>query len=174
MQAVTRSGSSATPCLRLLKDGHPYVVADSTTDERITAADRPSYAAADIGAAISVPILKQGRLVAALAVHTVQPRQWQPDEVELVQRVASRCWESIERARVTQELEESEHLFRALANSIANLAWMARPDGWIYWYNDQWYAYTGTTPADMEGWGWERVHDPAVLPGGQGALAGLD
>jgi signal transduction histidine kinase/ActR/RegA family two-component response regulator len=41
---------------------------------------------------------------------------------------------------------------------------MARPDGWIYWYNDQWYAYTGTTPADMEGWGWERVHDPTVLP----------
>ena len=47
---------------------------------------------------------------------------------------------------VTQSLRESEHLFRALANSIANLAWMARPDGWIYWYNDQWYAYTGTTP----------------------------
>ena len=67
-------------------------------------------------------------------------------------------------ARVTQKLKESEHLFRALANSIANLAWMARPDGWIYWYNDQWYAYTGTTPADMEGWGWERVHDPAMLP----------
>ena len=41
---------------------------------------------------------------------------------------------------------------------------MARPDGWIYWYNEQWYEYTGTTPADMEGWGWEQVHDPATLP----------
>ena len=99
-----------------------------------------------------------------MAVHSATTRTWRRDEVELVQRVASRCWESIERARVTSELRESEHLFRALANSIANLAWMARPDGWIYWYNDQWYAYTGTTPADMEGWGWERVHDPAVLP----------
>jgi PAS domain S-box-containing protein len=150
--------------LRLLRSGQPYVVADSTADERVTEADRPSYAAAAIRAVVCVPILKQSRLVAALAVHSAHPRQWQPDEVELVQRVASRCWESIERARVTQELEESEHLFRALANSIANLAWMARPDGWIYWYNDQWYAYTGTTPAEMEGWGWERVHDPAVLP----------
>jgi PAS domain S-box-containing protein len=63
-----------------------------------------------------------------------------------------------------RELGESEQLFRALANSIPNLAWMARPDGWIYWYNDQWYAYTGTTPAGMEGWGWEAVHDRAVFP----------
>jgi PAS domain S-box-containing protein len=113
---------------------------------------------------ICVPILKQGRFVAAMAVHSATPRAWEPDQVELVQRVAGRCWESIERARVTRELRESEHRFRALANSIPNLAWMARPDGWIYWYNDQWFAYTGTTPADMEGWGWERVHDPAVLP----------
>ena len=63
-----------------------------------------------------------------------------------------------------ENLRESEQQFRDLANSIANLAWMARPDGYIYWYNDQWYAYTGTTPEEMEGWGWERVHDPAVLP----------
>jgi PAS domain S-box-containing protein len=69
-----------------------------------------------------------------------------------------------QRALVTQELTESEHLFRALAHSIAHLAWMAAPDGRIYWYNDQWYAYTGATPGEMEGAGWERVHDPAVLP----------
>ena len=25
-------------------------------------------------------------------------------------------------------------------------------------------AYTGTTPEQMEGWGWQSVHDPAVLP----------
>jgi PAS domain S-box-containing protein len=151
-------------CLRLMRLGEPYVVADSESDSRITADDRPSYVMTAIRAVICVPILKQGRFVAAMAVHSVRPRRWEADEVELVQRVASRCWESIERARVTQELRESEHLFRALANSIANLAWMAKPDGWIYWYNDQWYAFTGTTPGDMEGWGWERVHDPAVLP----------
>ncbi len=151
-------------CLRLMRAGAPYVVVDSGNDPRITESDRPSYEMTAIGAVICVPILKQGRFVAALAVHSATPRTWELDDVELVQRVAGRCWESIERARVTRELRESEHLFRALANSIANLAWMARPDGWIYWYNDQWYAYTGTTPADMEGWGWERVHDPAVLP----------
>ena len=151
-------------CLRLMRAGEPYVVAESELDPRITGAERPSYRMTAIRAVICVPVIKRGRFVAAMAVHAVAPRAWAPDEVELVQRVASRCWESIERARVTEELRESEHLFRALANSIANLAWMARPDGWIYWYNDPWYDYTGTTPAEMEGWGWERVHDPAVLP----------
>jgi PAS domain S-box-containing protein len=151
-------------CLRLMRAGEPYVVADADSDPRISAAERPSYARTAIRAVICVPIRKQGRFVAAMAVHTLTPRVWTQEEVELVQRVADRSWESIERARLTVELRESEQRFRALANSIANLAWMARPDGWIYWYNDQWYSYTGTTPADMDGWGWERVHDPAMLP----------
>jgi PAS domain S-box-containing protein len=54
--------------------------------------------------------------------------------------------------------------FRALANSIPNLAWMAHPDGWIFWYNQRWYDYTGTTPEEMVGWGWQAVHDPELLP----------
>jgi PAS domain S-box-containing protein len=150
-------------CLRLMRAGEPYIVVDSAKDPRITAADRPSYERTQIGAVVCVPILKQRRFVAAMAVHTKTPRRWEADEVELVQRVASRSWESIERARVSRELGESEHLFRALANSIPNLAWMTRPDGWVYWYNDQFYAYTGTTPEQLEGWGWQRVHDPASL-----------
>ncbi len=61
-------------------------------------------------------------------------------------------------------LRESEARFRLLAESIPQLAWMARPDGYIYWYNRRWYDYTGTTPEQMEGWGWQSVHDPRVLP----------
>ena len=51
-----------------------------------------------------------------------------------------------------------------MANAIPQLAWIARADGYIYWYNERWYAYTGTTPEQMEGWGWQSVHDPALLP----------
>ena len=39
-----------------------------------------------------------------------------------------------------------------------------RRTGFIFWYNKQWYDYTGTTPKQMEGWGWQSVHDPDVLP----------
>ncbi len=61
-------------------------------------------------------------------------------------------------------LRESEERFRQLADTIPQLAWYANADGYITWYNRRWYDYTGTTPADMEGWGWQSVHDPAMLP----------
>lgn len=64
-------------------------------------------------------------------------------------------------AQATAELEAR---FRALADGMPQLAWMARPDGWIYWYNRRWYEYTGTTFEEMEGWGWRSVHDPVELP----------
>jgi PAS domain S-box-containing protein len=61
-------------------------------------------------------------------------------------------------------LRQSEEVLRALANSIPQLAWMAQADGNIVWYNERWYEYTGTTLAQMAGWGWQSVHDPEVLP----------
>jgi PAS domain S-box-containing protein len=69
-----------------------------------------------------------------------------------------------DRKRAELALRESEKRFRTMANSIPQLAWIARADGYIYWYNQRWYEYTGTTPEQMEGWDWQSVHDPAVLP----------
>ncbi|MDQ6718859.1 MAG: PAS domain-containing protein [Gemmatimonadota bacterium] len=69
-----------------------------------------------------------------------------------------------ERYKAAEALAQNEEQFRALANLIPTLAWMADANGWIFWYNDRWYEYTGTTPAQMEGWGWQSVHDPEVLP----------
>ncbi len=62
------------------------------------------------------------------------------------------------------ERRQAEEQFRVMAENIPQLAWMARPDGHIFWYNRRWYEYTGTTPDSQEGWGWESVHDPEVLP----------
>jgi PAS domain S-box-containing protein len=75
-----------------------------------------------------------------------------------------------ERARAEAEaaraaLAASEVQFRMLADAIPTLAWTAQADGYIDWYNARWYEYTGTTPKQMEGWGWQSVHDPAALPG---------
>ena len=69
-----------------------------------------------------------------------------------------------EALREKEVLRESEERFRTMANTLPQLAWIARADGYIYWYNQRWYAYTGATPEEMEGWGWQRMHDPAVLP----------
>jgi PAS domain S-box-containing protein len=63
-----------------------------------------------------------------------------------------------------QAMQTSDEQFRALADAIPQLAWIAHADGFIYWYNRRWYEYTGTTPEQMEGWGWQSVHDSQVLP----------
>jgi PAS domain S-box-containing protein len=73
--------------------------------------------------------------------------------VEVTQQVIAR-----------NKIEESQKQFSTLADNISQLTWMANADGYIYWYNKQWYDYTGTTPEQMEGWGWQSVHDPKVLP----------
>lgn len=57
-------------------------------------------------------------------------------------------------------LRESEERFRAMADNISQLAWMADAGGWIFWYNRRWFDFTGTTLEQMRGWGWQAVHHP--------------
>jgi PAS domain S-box-containing protein len=54
--------------------------------------------------------------------------------------------------------------FRLLADNIPTPCWIANGDGFIVWFNRRWHEYTGTTREQMEGWGWQSVHDPEVLP----------
>src|SRR5580658_10481064 len=64
------------------------------------------------------------------------------------------------RGMAEEELREGEERFRNLANNISQFAWMADAKGWIFWYNQRWFDYTGTTLEEMAGWGWEKVHHP--------------
>ena len=66
--------------------------------------------------------------------------------------------------RAREQLAAADAQLRAFADAMPTLAYTARADGYFDWYNAQWYMYTGTTPAEMEGWGWQSVHDPVVLP----------
>ncbi len=61
-------------------------------------------------------------------------------------------------------IADSERQWRIMFDAMPTLAWTARADGYIDWYNARWYEYTGTKPGDMEGWGWTSVHDSRVLP----------
>ncbi|RZL08054.1 MAG: PAS domain S-box protein [Hymenobacter sp.] len=73
------------------------------------------------------------------------------------------CTDIDEQKRAAELMAERESEFLTLADNVAQLSWMARPDGHIYWYNKRWYDYTGTNLAEMEGWGWEKVHHPDYI-----------
>jgi PAS domain S-box-containing protein len=68
------------------------------------------------------------------------------------------------RKQAEEELRESEERFHTMLNGIPQLAWMAEADGHIFWYNQRWYEYTGTSSEQVQGWGWQSVHDPEFLP----------
>ena len=110
-----------------------------------------------------VPILRDERIVAILGVGN-KPHEYTEQDVNKVTYLADVAWEIVERKRVEEALLKSGEQFRNLADSIPNLAWWATGDGYITWYNRRWYEYTGTTPEQMEGWGWQSVHDPKMLP----------
>jgi len=57
-------------------------------------------------------------------------------------------------------LREGEERFRTMANSIAQLAWMADENGYIFWYNDRYFDYTGKTLEETAGWGGEVMLHP--------------
>jgi len=114
---------------------------------------------------ISGPILalaETARVVSEKGDYSVRATKTTEGEPGLLTDAFNRMLDEIQSRQ--SALRESEERFRALANSIPQLAWTARPDGYIYWYNQRWYQYTGTTPQEMEGWGWQKVHDPTHLP----------
>ncbi len=91
-------------------------------------------------------------------IHVVYTPDTRPDG-EVIGWIGS-ISDRTEQKRAEQSLRESEERFQALADNIAQLAWIADGTGHIFWYNRRWYEYTGTTLEEMEGWGWKSVHHP--------------
>ncbi len=108
-----------------------------------------------------IPIYRNGQIEEVYWTFSYSPVN---DETGSPSGVIVTCHETTHQVITLKSLVESEERFRAMADNIPNLAWMAKADGWIYWYNKKWYEYTGTTPEQMEGWGWQSVHDTALLP----------
>lgn len=88
---------------------------------------------------------------------TVSPIMGPDGTIVGASKIAHDISETLE---IRARLQESEAEFRTLANNIPQLAWIADAEGAIFWYNDRWLDYTGTTLDAMQGWGWTAVHHP--------------
>ncbi|HUR45363.1 MAG TPA: PAS domain S-box protein [Candidatus Saccharimonadales bacterium] len=106
------------------------------------------------------PFIHQGSWVAAICLASSRPRHWSVNDLGLLEDVVARVWPLIERARTEEALREGEERFRALADNMAQLAWMTDSSGKIFWYNQRWYDFTGTTLEQMQREGWALVHHP--------------
>jgi len=65
-----------------------------------------------------------------------------------------------ERKMTEDALTESETRLRFMADSMPQLVWITRPDGYHEYYNQRWYDYTGTKPGTTDGEGWNDLFHP--------------
>jgi len=60
------------------------------------------------------------------------------------------------------ERKKVEEEFSTLANNMSQQAWMSDKDG-VFWYNQRWLDYSGTTLEEVKGHGWVKVLHPDHL-----------
>jgi PAS domain S-box-containing protein len=63
------------------------------------------------------------------------------------------------------EAEASEARYRFLAEALPQSVWMARPDGWLEYFNQHWFDYTGLSLEQSQGLRWQAAIHPADLEG---------
>lgn len=90
-----------------------------------------------INAIVCCPLIKYGKLVAMMAVHQVDARDWSESEIALVQNVVERSWSTIERARAQQRLEQKERQFEDLFEFAPDAIVMVDTDGVISLVNQR-------------------------------------
>ncbi|RYZ03536.1 MAG: GAF domain-containing protein [Comamonadaceae bacterium] len=147
-----------------LRAGRTLVVEDSHRDPRAGPAYAAGWESIGTRSLVVVPLVRDGALRALLYVHQAQPRTWQADEIGLAELAAERTWEAVGRAEVEARLRESESRFAAIVDSIDQMIWSTRADGFHDFYNQRWYDYTGMPPGSTDGEGWNDMFHPDDQP----------
>ncbi|WP_353466589.1 PAS domain-containing protein [Sphingomonas faeni] len=158
-----------------LKAGRTVAIADADRDPR-TRDTADMLKAISATSFVNMPLVEQDDLVALLYVNHRAPRVWTDDDLALMREVAERVRTASERLRAEAARRESEEQFRVFAEAVPNQIWAARPDGYLYWFNRQVYAFNGLEPGTLDGIGtWkDRVHPddyPAAAKAWQHSLA---
>jgi len=108
--------------LQFMRVNRPSVINDveaEVSDET----DLSALRQAGIGAMVCAPISKNDRFAARMSVQQRTPRRWSHWEVDLITKVASRCWESVERAKAVRSLRESDERYRAFIANSSEAIW---------------------------------------------------
>ena len=69
-----------------------------------------------------------------------------------------------DRRHAEEALRASEGKLQRVIDAIPTLAWCNLPDGPNEFLNKRWHAYTGLSPEEAHGWGWQTAFHPEDLP----------
>ncbi|MCU1301926.1 MAG: sigma54 specific transcriptional regulator, Fis family [Candidatus Sulfotelmatobacter sp.] len=123
-------------------------------------------------AAWSEPLIsKDGEVLGTFCVSYGEPRNPDSRDIELIEAAGNIARIAIERERSQEalrrafdEIRQSESTLRQTINTIPTLAWCNLPDGSNEFLNQRWHDYTGLSPQEAHGWGWQMTIHPQDLP----------
>ncbi|MFD2649454.1 PAS domain-containing protein [Devosia albogilva] len=141
-----------------LRAGKPLVINDNLKE--LAPEEAATFQSIGIGSTICMPLVKEGRLTALMAIHHKGPHQWTERELGILSEVTERSWAHIERVRSEAAARENDAQFRTLAQVLPSHVWTARPDGLLDWFNDRVYAYSGARPGELDGHSWSHMLHP--------------
>ena len=122
----TAPGSASIVGTYKLSDFGDFAVSNLTSNLPLVVDDviaqLPSDAAATfqsigIAATICLPLVKDDRLIALMAVHDATPRIWTDAELGLIGEVVERSWAHIERVRAERILRETSRRLNAILSN---------------------------------------------------------
>ncbi|MDB5458870.1 MAG: hypothetical protein JWO72_611, partial [Caulobacteraceae bacterium] len=90
---------------RTLRVGLPLIVNDSLAE--LDPEEAATFRNMGIGAVISMPLVKEGRLTALMAVYDKAPHAWSANELGLIREVTERSWAHVERVGAEADLRAS-------------------------------------------------------------------
>ncbi|HWK95072.1 MAG TPA: PAS domain-containing protein [Pseudolabrys sp.] len=102
-----------------LRAGRPLVVNDN--QKELAPEEAAAFQAIGIGSTVCMPLVKDGRLTALMAIHHQGPHLWSSEEQALLAEVTERSWAHIERVRAEADTRRAEREYREkLAREVAD------------------------------------------------------
>ena len=93
-----------------LSAGKPLIINDNLRE--LAPEEAATFQSIGIGATICMPLVKEGRLTALMAIHHQKPHTWTANELAVITEVTERSWAHIERVRSEAEVRKGEQRFR--------------------------------------------------------------
>jgi len=133
-----------------LNAGRPLIIADNRRE--LPPEEARTFQNIGVIATICMPLVKEGRLTALMAIHDRDAHAWNDYELGVIREVTERSWAHVQRVGAEGQLREREAFNRQILDSAIDYGIVATdPEGRITLWNAGAAAMLGWSEAEMLG-----------------------
>ena len=179
-----RLDAFGAPMIDALRANQTIRFDDTAGSPLVDPAVAVAYATIGVAAGVAVPLVKQGRLAATLSVTRGRPYRWREGDVTLIQEVAERTWDAVERARAEealqamnlslgQQVEERTRELQQIWRTTRDMLCVADFDNRFLSLNPAWTTTLGWSADEMKAVGFIDLVHPEDRAATLQAMSGL-